>query len=135
MPGARICWRPGTPLCVLSFLSSFACAAKSSHGRNWHRNCRASCGSSWRRSMGLSRRGLILPLLQISSLRILRTDNPVSEPGSEAFYSGALERIRRFMMVIGAAATVAAWIRFGGRVGLGMAFGGGGGSFYFFFVL
>jgi small-conductance mechanosensitive channel len=73
--------------------------------------------------MGLSRRGLILPLLQISSLRILRTDNPVSEPGSEPFYSGALERIRRFMMVIGAAATVAAWIRFGGRVALGMACG------------
>lgn len=32
---------------------------------------------------------------------------------SEAFYSGALDRIRKFMIVLGVAVWVAAWVKFG----------------------
>lgn len=54
---------------------------------------------------------------------MLRPDSGASEPASEAFYSGALERIRRFMIVIGAVTTVAVKLKFGNRVALGMACG------------
>lgn len=54
---------------------------------------------------------------------ILRPDNGASEPASEPFYSGALERIRRFMIGIAAVATVAVWVNFGGRMALGLASG------------
>src|SRR5512142_2348665 len=48
-----------------------------------------------------------------------------ADPAAERFYSGALDRIRRFMLVIGIIATVAAWAvlgwRFAIRVLLGCA--------------
>lgn len=42
---------------------------------------------------------------------------------AEAFYSGALDRIRRFMMALALALTVAAWWKFGIRPALGFACG------------
>jgi ATP synthase I chain len=42
---------------------------------------------------------------------------------SEAFYSGALERIRWYMIVVAAVATIAALLRFGARPALGVALG------------
>jgi len=43
---------------------------------------------------------------------------------SEDFYSRALERMQRMMVVIGLAAVATAWSHFGWRVGLGFALGG-----------
>jgi dipeptide/tripeptide permease len=43
---------------------------------------------------------------------------------SEAFYSGALPRIRRFMIVAGVILATGAVVRYGWRVGLGFALGG-----------
>jgi hypothetical protein len=42
---------------------------------------------------------------------------------SERFYSGALERIRRFMLALAFALTLACWLRFGWRLALGFAAG------------
>jgi ATP synthase I subunit len=42
---------------------------------------------------------------------------------SEAFYSGALERIRWYMIVVAAVATIAALLRFGALPALGVALG------------
>lgn len=42
---------------------------------------------------------------------------------SEAFYSGALERIRWYMIVVAALATLLALLRFGPRLALGVALG------------
>jgi hypothetical protein len=42
---------------------------------------------------------------------------------SEAFYSGALERISRIMIVLAAVLTCAAWWRYGWRVALGFLCG------------
>jgi dipeptide/tripeptide permease len=42
---------------------------------------------------------------------------------SEAFYSGALDRIRRVMIVVAAILTVVAGARYGWRLGLGFALG------------
>jgi small-conductance mechanosensitive channel len=42
---------------------------------------------------------------------------------SEAFYSGALERIRKFMLALAGLFTVAAWFSFGWRSALGFALG------------
>ena len=42
---------------------------------------------------------------------------------AEHFYSGALGRIRQFMLVLGAAATVIAWALLGWRMGLGVLAG------------
>jgi hypothetical protein len=49
----------------------------------------------------------------------------VAPPGAaaEQFYSGALDRIRRFMAAIGVIATVAVAIVFGWKVGAGLALG------------
>jgi hypothetical protein len=52
------------------------------------------------------------------SLRMSDTD-----PSSEFFYSGALPRISRFMVVLALLATLAAWPLYGWRVMLGVAFG------------
>jgi hypothetical protein len=52
------------------------------------------------------------------SLRMSETD-----PSSEFFYSGALPRISRFMVVLALLATLAAWPLYGWRVMLGVAFG------------
>jgi ATP synthase I subunit len=46
-----------------------------------------------------------------------------TDPSSEFFYSGALPRISRFMVVLALLATLAAWPLYGWRVMLGVAFG------------
>jgi hypothetical protein len=46
------------------------------------------------------------------------------EPTSDDFYSHALERIQRIMIVFGVAALITAWGYFGWRIGLGVALGG-----------
>jgi hypothetical protein len=46
-----------------------------------------------------------------------------ADPSSEFFYSGALPRIFRFMMVLAFVCSLAAWPLFGWRVMLGVAFG------------
>jgi ATP synthase I chain len=56
------------------------------------------------------------------------TDAPQSavaspDPAAEKFYSGALDRIRRFMVAIGVVATVVVSIAFGWKVGIGVALG------------
>jgi len=50
---------------------------------------------------------------------------PMSDEGSnsEFFYSGALPRISRFMIVLAVLASVAVWPLYGWRVTLGVAFG------------
>ncbi len=58
-------------------------------------------------------------------------DPSIPEPGleqgidghGEQFYSGALRRISRTMLVGGLILAIAAWLRFGGRVALGFAIG------------
>jgi ATP synthase I chain len=45
------------------------------------------------------------------------------EPAAEQMYSGALDRIRRTMLVLAVVATVGCWWRFGWRLALGMALG------------
>ncbi len=42
---------------------------------------------------------------------------------AEAFYSGALRRISRFMIGLAVACAAAAWLRFGWRIALGFACG------------
>jgi hypothetical protein len=44
-------------------------------------------------------------------------------PAAERFYSGAVDRIRRFMGVLAPALIAAAWWRFGSRSAAGFAFG------------
>jgi len=46
-----------------------------------------------------------------------------TDPNSEAFYSGALDRISRLMLVLALALSVAAWWRYGWRIALGFACG------------
>ena len=46
-----------------------------------------------------------------------------SETGSEAFYSGALERISRLMLVLAFLLSVAGWWRYGWRAALGFVCG------------
>lgn len=53
----------------------------------------------------------------------LESENSEQKADAESFYSGALDRIRLFMIVIATAATAAAWIRFGWRTALGLACG------------
>jgi small-conductance mechanosensitive channel len=48
-----------------------------------------------------------------------------SNPAAEHFYSGALERIRRFMAILGPLLIAAIWLKFGLRSALGFAFGCG----------
>lgn len=49
---------------------------------------------------------------------------PVSKTHSDEFYSGALDRIRKLMVVVGGVLSLAAWITFGGRPALGFLLGG-----------
>ncbi len=44
-------------------------------------------------------------------------------PDSEGFYSGALERVRKLMLVLGPAASAAAWAGFGFRAAIGVLLG------------
>jgi hypothetical protein len=46
-----------------------------------------------------------------------------SDAAAEKFYSGALDRIRRFMAAIGVLATIAVCIAFGWKVAIGLALG------------
>ena len=48
---------------------------------------------------------------------------PGADPDPNVFYAGALDRLRRFMMVIAILATLAAALRFGWRTALGFACG------------
>jgi len=45
------------------------------------------------------------------------------ETKADSFYAGAVTRIPRFMLGLAAIFTIAAWLRFGWRVGLGFACG------------
>ncbi len=49
---------------------------------------------------------------------------PETQPATDDFYSRALERIQRIMVVIGLAAVGTAWGYFGWRIGVGVALGG-----------
>jgi len=51
--------------------------------------------------------------------------NPLQTGSAELFYSGALQRIRGFMVVLAALLIVAGWWKFGLRSALGLAFGCG----------
>ena len=51
-------------------------------------------------------------------------DETAPQPASDDFYSRALERIHKFMLVLGTAALVTALAMFGWRIGLGFAVGG-----------
>lgn len=44
-------------------------------------------------------------------------------PGSDEFYSGALDRIRKFMVALGVALSLAAWFKFGTRPAIGFLLG------------
>ncbi len=46
-----------------------------------------------------------------------------ADPLAEKFYSGAMDRIRRFMAAIGVIATVVVWLVFGWKVGIGLGLG------------
>lgn len=50
-------------------------------------------------------------------------DAAVPDPAAERFYGQALERIKRFMLLIGAAATVAVWAALGSQYGVGVLLG------------
>ena len=47
-----------------------------------------------------------------------------TDPNGEAFYSGALDRISRFMLVLALTVSAAAWWRYGWHIALGFACGG-----------
>jgi hypothetical protein len=51
------------------------------------------------------------------------TERSQRPTAAETIYSGALDRIRRFMLVGMALATAGSWLRFGWRTALGMACG------------
>jgi ATP synthase I chain len=51
----------------------------------------------------------------------VRQDPARSE--SDEFYSGALDRIRKFMVVLGVVLSLAAWLKFGARSGIGFFVG------------
>ncbi len=51
------------------------------------------------------------------------TTETESAASAERFYGAALERIKRFMMVIGVVATATVWPIYGWRVGVGLALG------------
>jgi len=44
-----------------------------------------------------------------------------TNPNSEAFYSGALDRISRLMLVLAIGLSATAWLRYGWRIALGFA--------------
>jgi hypothetical protein len=48
---------------------------------------------------------------------------PNSETSSEAFYSGALQRISKFMLALAVILSIVGWWRYGWRVALGFACG------------
>lgn len=50
-------------------------------------------------------------------------NNEEPSPAAEAFYSGALARIRRFMLVLAPAATVVVWVWAGWQAGAGFVAG------------
>ena len=50
-------------------------------------------------------------------------DSLITDPKSEVFYSGAIERISRFMLALSFALSAAAWSRYGWRMALGCACG------------
>jgi hypothetical protein len=57
------------------------------------------------------------------SSKSVSSKSVTTDPSSEAFYSGALDRIARFMLVLAAGLSTAAGWRYGWRVALGFACG------------
>ena len=51
------------------------------------------------------------------------TDTEKDTSASNAFYSGAMDRIARFMIVLAVGFSLAAWLHFGWRVALGFVCG------------
>lgn len=51
------------------------------------------------------------------------SSQPELDAGADKFYEGALGRIRRFMLVLGPAATVIVWHFYGGKAALGVLLG------------
>jgi hypothetical protein len=49
--------------------------------------------------------------------------SPEPATASDSFYSGALARISRIMVVVAIAASVSAWVLYGWRIALGFVFG------------
>lgn len=52
-----------------------------------------------------------------------QTDSQSHDSAGEKFYSGALDRIRRIMAVIGVVGTVVVWVRYGTALAIGLAAG------------
>ena len=50
-------------------------------------------------------------------------ESVITNPNSEAFYSGAIDRISRFMLALAIALSAAAWWKYGWRIALGFACG------------
>ena len=53
----------------------------------------------------------------------LSSKSVTTNPNSEAFYSGALDRISRLMLVLAIGLSATAWLRYGWRIALGFACG------------
>jgi hypothetical protein len=64
--------------------------------------------------------------LPITNYKLSNAPEPVvapPDPAAERFYSGAMDRIRRFMAVIGAIATIVVWVVLGWKIGAGLLLG------------
>jgi hypothetical protein len=59
----------------------------------------------------------------VTTAEPLSSKSVTADPSSEAFYSGALDRISRLMLVLPLALSAAAWLHYGWRVALGFACG------------
>ena len=59
----------------------------------------------------------------MTSAEPLSSKSVAPDPNSEAFYSGALDRISHLMIVLALGLTAAAWWRYGWRIALGFACG------------
>jgi hypothetical protein len=59
----------------------------------------------------------------VTNAEPLPSRSETADPNSEAFYSGALDRISRFMIVLALGFSAAAWWRYGWRIALGFACG------------
>ena len=57
------------------------------------------------------------------SSKVVSSKSVSTNPNSEAFYSGALDRISRLMVVLAVVLSTAAWWRYGWRIALGFACG------------
>jgi ATP synthase I subunit len=53
----------------------------------------------------------------------LSSKSVITDPNSGAFYSGALDRISRLMLVLAVGLSATAWLRYGWRIAVGFACG------------